>query len=550
MPNDLTTERKLIAGRWVRWNAKQAAHAYARGLWIRETLADALDRAAAQTPERVVVIDGDGRIDCKTLQVQATTLAHAMLARAPSGSVISFMLPNWHEAAVIYLAATLAGMIVNPILPSLRDRELQFLLKDIGSRLIFVPMTYRNHEYAAMMSRVVAQLDTPPDVVVVRGDPGIHITYDSLFRPSGMQRLPARIAQLPELDPDAVRMVLYTSGTSGRPKGVLHTHNSLHALLRQVRDHWLIAPGDKFLVASPIGHIGGSIYTFEGPLLLGTTAVLMDRWDANEAVRLMDAERCTHMAGATPFLEHILAAAKCADTHLPSLKVFICGGASVPPSLIQDASAYFERAVVSRVYGSTEVPITTVGVIDRNDVAHAANTDGRAGLAEIKLIDHTSAPAGQGEIHARGPQMLVGYLHPGDEDDAFDAEGYFRTGDLGRWVDGDYLVVTGRAKDIIIRNGENISPKEVEDILAAHPQIAEVAVVGLPDARTGERACAVIVPKQAPGPTLASLSGFLEGLRVARFKFPEQVVLWDALPKNDAGKVLKHQIRAALAQNG
>jgi acyl-CoA synthetase (AMP-forming)/AMP-acid ligase II len=551
MPSDLTTERKLIAGRWIRWNAERAAHAYGRGLWIRETLASALDRAAAQTPERVIVIDDHHRIDCQTLLSQATTLAHAMLARAPSGSVISFMLPNWHEAAVIYLAATLAGMVVNPILPSLRDRELQFLLKDAGSRLIFVPMIYRNHEYAAMLSRVVAQLDTPPDVVVVRGDPGIHITYDSLFRSSEEQRQrTTRATQLPQLDPDAVRMILYTSGTTGRPKGVLHTHNSLHALLRQVRDHWLIDPGDKFLVASPIGHIGGSIYTFEGPLLLGMTAVLMDRWDADEAVRLMDAERCTHMAGATPFLEHILAAARRADTSLPNLKVFICGGASVPPSLIKDASDYFTRAVVSRVYGSTEVPITTVGVIDRNDVAHAAHTDGRAGLAEIKLIDHTSAPGGQGEIHARGPQMLVGYLHPEDDDDAFDAEGYFRTGDLGRWVDGDYLVVTGRAKDIIIRNGENISPKEVEDILAAHPQVAEVAVVGLPDARTGERACAVIVPKQLPGPTLASLSEFLDGLRVARFKFPEQVVLWNTLPKNDAGKVLKHQIRATLAQNG
>ncbi len=344
-------------------------------------------------------------------------------------------------------------------------------------------------------------------------------------------------------------MILYTSGTTGRPKGVMHSHNSLHALIQQIRNHWLAAPGDKFLVPSPIGHIGGSIYTFEGPLLLGTTAVLMDRWDADDAVRIMDREGCTHMAGATPFLEQILAAARRAGTRVPSLKVFICGGASVPPALIRNAAEYFERAVVSRVYGSTEVPVTTVGAIDRNDVAHAADTDGRAGFAEIKLIDHSSAPSGQGEIHARGPQMLVGYLHAEDENDSFDAEGYFRTGDLGRRVDGDYLVVTGRAKDIIIRNGENISPKEVEDLLIGHPQIAEVAIVGLPDARTGERACAVIVPKGSPGPTVASVGEFLDALRVAKFKFPEQVVLWDALPKNDAGKVLKHQIRATLAQS-
>lgn len=202
-----------------------------------------------------------------------------------------------------------------------------------------------------------------------------------------------------------MRMVMYTSGTTGRPKGVLHSHNSIHALICQLRDHWRVQPGDTFLVPSPIAHIGGSIYAFECPLLLGTTAVLMDRWDADEAVALMTAEHCTHMAGATPFLEQLLAAAQRAGTRLPSLKVFICGGASVPPSLIRHATDYFERAAVSRVYGSTEVPVTTVGALD--DAEHAAESDGRPGIADIRLVD--------GEIRARGPQMLVGYLHPEDE---------------------------------------------------------------------------------------------------------------------------------------
>jgi non-ribosomal peptide synthetase component E (peptide arylation enzyme) len=192
--------------------------------------------------------------------------------------------------------------------------------------------------------------------------------------------------------------------------------------------------------------------------------------------------------------------------------------------------------------------VTTVGVTERDDAAHAADTDGRAALAEIKLIDHNSAPAGEGEILARAPQMLVGYLHPEDEAAAFDAEGYFRTGDLGRWIDGAYIVVTGRAKDIIIRNGENISPKEVEDILVGHPDVAEIAIVGLPDPRTGERACAVIVPRTSPGPEVASLRAFLEAQGVAPFKAPEQVVIRDTLPKNDAGKILKHQIRAELME--
>ena len=542
MTTDLSTNRKLIAGRWVRWNEERAARAYARGLWTPDTLAAYLRKAAQQTPDRVLLIEGDRRIDCRTLFAQASTLAQAMLARAPAGSAVSFMLPNWHEAAVIYLAATLAGMVVNPILPSLRDRELIFILKDVGSRLIFVPATLRQQNYVEMLSRVTAQLDSPPEVVVLRGDAGGHTAYESMIQ------LNDSGSELPALDPDAVRMVLYTSGTTGRPKGVLHSHNSINALICQIRDHWLVERGDKFLVPSPIGHIGGSIYAFECPLLLGTTAVLMDRWNADDAVKLVNTEGCTHMAGATPFLEQMLAAAGRAETRLPTLKLFVCGGASVAPSLIRNAAAYFERAVVTRVYGSTEVPITTVGATGDADAAHAAETDGRPGLAEIKLVDHNAAPAGAGEICARGPQMLLGYLHPEDDADAFDSEGYFKTGDLARWVDDSYLVVTGRAKDIIIRNGENISPKEVEDVLIGHPDIAEVAIVGLSDPRTGERACAVIVPKRPPGPDVASLRGFLDSQGVATFKVPEQVVIWDALPKNDAGKVLKHQIRAALVQ--
>ena len=156
---------------------------------------------------------------------------------------------------------------------------------------------------------------------------------------------------LPRLEPDAVRMVLYTSGTTGRSKGVLHSHNSIHALIRQIRDHWLVEPGDRFLVPSPIGHIGGSIYAFECPLLLGTTAVLMDQWNADEAVKLLVAEGCTHMAGATPFLQQLLAAAERSQTRLPSLKLFVCGGASVPPSLIRQGSGLFRaRRRDSRVW--------------------------------------------------------------------------------------------------------------------------------------------------------------------------------------------------------
>ncbi|RJF91295.1 AMP-binding protein [Sphingomonas cavernae] len=532
---DMRDARRLTAGGWsIRWNDDLACQAYADRWWREETCVDALRRIAGEDPDRTLVIDGNVRLSAAELHDQAQRLAHAMLARFAPGSVVSFMLPNWHEAAVIYMAATLAGMVAHPILPSLRDHDLRFMLADVGSRMIFVPAEFRGHDYSAMLGRVAEQLENPPEIVVVRGESGPHTSCPQLLEQSAASASP-----LPTLDPDEVRMVMYTSGTTGRPKGVLHTHNSINALIRQIGRHWLVEPGDRFLVPSPISHIGGSIYAFETPLLLGATAILMDQWDADDAVRTMDSANCTHMAGATPFLQQLLAAARKAGTHLPSLKLFICGGASVPPALIREASSYFERAIVSRVYGSTEVPVSTVGVISPDDVEHAAETDGCSGIATVKIAE-------DGEIRARGPQMMVGYVHSEDEASAFDEAGFYRTGDQGRWVDGNHLVVTGRIKDLIIRNGENISPKEIEDLLIAHPGIAEIAIVGIPDARTGERAVAVIVPRDGAAPDVPSLGEFLAGYGVARFKYPEAVALWEALPKNDAGKVLKQAIRATL----
>lgn len=526
-------DRRTTPGGWaIRWDADLAASAYAAGWWRRETCADALRSAAAQGPDRIVIVDGAVRLSAAELNRRARQLAHAMLARCAPGSVISFMLPNWHEAAIIYMAATLAAMVAHPILPSLRDHDLRFMLADINSRMIFIPATFRGHDYGAMMSRVAADLPRPTETIVLRGEPGPHTPFAALFGDDGE-------GPLPLVDADDVRMVMYTSGTTGRPKGVMHTHNSLGALIRQIGAHWLIEPGDAFLVPSPISHIGGSIYAFEMPVMLGTTAILMESWNADEGVALMQREGCTHMAGATPFLQALLSSARAAQTRLGALKLFICGGASVPPQLIREASAYFDKAVVSRVYGSTELPVTTVGVIDRADVDHAADTDGRPGIASVKI-------APDGEIRAQGPQLFVGYVHAADDGAAFDEDGFYRTGDQGRLVDGDHLVVTGRIKDIIIRNGENIAPKEIEDLLIAHPDISEIAIVGIPYARTGERAVAVIVPRAGATPDVATLAAFLAGHGVAKFKYPEAVMLCEKLPKNDAGKVLKQALRAML----
>jgi cyclohexanecarboxylate-CoA ligase len=533
-------ERRTIHGWSIRWDDARAADARARGLWIDETMADIAARKASEEPDALLLVDGEHRVTAASLYAEASAMARAMIARGlMPGEVVSFMLPNWHEAATMYLAATMAGLVVNPIVPALRDREVAFFLGDVGAKMIFVPATFRKFDYRDMMTRVNADLAAPPEVIVLRGDAGGFTPYAALLEHEGDE-------QLPKVDPDSVRMVMYTSGTTGRPKGVLHTHNSINALIAQLHRYWRAGEGSVFLVPSPISHIGGSIYAFEMPILYGTTAVLQESWDPAAAIDLMLRECCTHMAGATPFLEGLLAAARARETRLPDLDVFICGGASVPPSLIREAAGYFEKATVSRVYGSTEVPVTTVGSQIRGDVEHAAETDGRIGFAQVKLADPQGRQSEEGEVLALGPQMLVGYLWDEHEKDAFDGEGYFRMGDLARRVDGDYLVITGRAKDIIIRNGENIAPKEIEDLLVQHPDIAEVTIVGLPDPRTGERACAVIVPRGEAQPDVAALFVFLDAHKMARFKIPEQVAYSQGLPRNAAGKVLKHVVRDAL----
>lgn len=533
--------RREINGWSVRDNAALAMSARERGWWLDTTIAEAAATLSSSDPDRVVVVDGPHRLTAARLHSEALRLADTMRQNGlRPGDVVSFMLPNWHEACVIYLAASIAGLVANPLVTAYRKAELNFILADCRSRMVFIPTSYRGHDYAAMLGEVCRDLREPPRVVVVRGEAAPFTPYEQLLAAGD----PA--ASFERVDPDSVRMVLYTSGTTGRPKGVLHTHNTLNADVLQLHERWNCDADARFFIPSPVSHIGGSLYAFECPLLFGTTAVLLDKWDAEVANELIDRERCTHTAGATPFLQQMLAAAKAQGTRLPSLQLFICGGASVPPSLIREATDWFANCVVTRVYGSTEVPTITVGSLRSDDIAHAAETDGEIGYAEVKLAE---GAGGEGEIWARGPQMLVGYLHAEDEAEAFDAEGFFRTGDLGRIEDGRFLVISGRKKDIIIRHGENISPKEIEDVLVLNPEIADIAIVGVPSERTGEMACAFVVSRNGAEITLSTLSDFLSVRAVAKYKFPERVELRQSLPRNAAGKVLKHVLRSELLES-
>ena len=535
-PSQSGIARRVVDGWSIRHDPDREAQARAGGWWLDTTIGEAAARLAVEEPDRVLLIDGDVRLTADDLYESARRLADAMRQRGIGrGDVVSFMLPNWHEACVVYLATALIGAVSHPLVTNFRNAELLFMLSDCKSRAIFIPAEFRRVDYRTMMAEVGAQMESPPLVVVLRGDPGDGVGYDQLVAEGSPE------ATFDPVDPGAVRMILYTSGTTGRPKGVLHTHNTINADIVQLHRFWNRGEDARYLVASPVSHIGGSLYAFEMPLLYRTSAVLMDMWDGAAAARLIEQEQCTHMAGATPFLQHLLDACRASGARLPSLRIFICGGASVPPTLIREATSWFDNCIATRVYGSTEVPTITLGSIDVGDTEHAAETDGKIGAATV-IIPAADAE-GVGELLAKGPQMLVGYHNIEDEAAAFDEAGYFRMGDLGRIVDEDYVVITGRQKDIIIRNGENISPKEIEDLLTLHPDVAEVSVVGIPSEKTGEMACAVVLPASSARPTCADFAAFLADFGIAKLKFPEHVVFRNDLPRNATGKVLKHVLR-------
>jgi len=535
-PSSLEPQRRSVCGWSVRWDEDRARDACASGWWQRHTMAQEAARLAADEPGRVLLTDSEGVLDARTLHAGALHLAHYFQASGLSaGDCIGIMLPNWREAAQIYLAATLGGLVVCPLIMAYGANDLRFILEDSGCRLLFVAGNWRGRDCAGLARTACADLTRPPALVVVRGadmgEPEAEARFEHIMTH------PWPTVPLPVVDPDSVKMVIYTSGTTGRPKAVLHSHNSLFATARQIHEYWQAGPDSCFLVSSPIGHIGGSIYCFEVPLLYRARAVLQDVWDADQAIDLIKRHGCTHMAGATPFLDQLLKAARARNQRLPSLRLFICGGASVPPHLIEDARAFFAHCHPTRVYGSSEVPLTTVGWLDRAAPGAAAQTDGRVGITTVRVEDS--------EILARGPQMFLGYGNPADEAAAFTADGFFRTGDLGTATPDGVITITGRRKDLIIRNGENISPREIEDVLMAGAGVSEICVIGLPDARTGERVVAVAVATAGTTarPELADLNALLAQAGLARFKQPEQLVWLPSLPRNVAGKVLKHEVR-------
>jgi acyl-CoA synthetase (AMP-forming)/AMP-acid ligase II len=534
--------REDPSGWRVRWDDERASHYKKSGLWTDKTIADYCEELLIGTPDRVLVIDREREFTVRYLHVHALRLAQALIRRGyRAGDTVSFQLPNWHEAVVINLAAAMAGLVVHPIAPMYRSRDVGFMLRDCRSKLIFVPGTFRNFDHLEMMRQVMPTLESPLDVISVRTDGGEFATYEALIAEGG-----GGVA-MPRTNPDAVKLIMYTSGTTGRPKAVLHSHNSLQTENRARQSHLGLTRSDVMFNPSPVTHVTGMLYSLCLPFTQGIPTVMLDVWEPRLALDMMRRRRVTGTVAATPFLQGLVTEAKSSGDSLPDLRFFLCGGAQVPPSLIREAARIFVNCVPARIYGSTEVPCITAGVQRRDQLTSGAETDGEIWQAQARIDDPQTglpmAPGSEGEIVAKAPHMFLGYAREEDNVGAFDADGFFRMGDLGRILDGRFVLVTGRKKDLIIRAGENISPKEIEDILFEHPAIEEIAIVAMPDPRTGEAACAFVIPQKGHAIDLPEIKRYLVAAGVTNQKIPERVEILAEFPRTSAGKVHKHVLR-------
>lgn len=522
--------------------AHQAAFA-ASGAWEMKTLADLVRERATTTPDFVCFVDGEGEYTFATVLAEAEALAAALQARGlGAGDVIAFQVPNWREAAVINLAAVIGGMIVNPIVTIYRDAEMLMMLGDCRAAAIFVPQVWRRVDYAAMAGRCRDALPDLRHVFTVRGD-GPDDFAALVAEGEGAEVRAAFVA--PQVDPMGVKMVLYTSGTTGRPKGVLHSHCTLTRIVAESGRHWGLQAGEATLMPSPVTHVSGYANGLEAPFICGIRSVLMEAWNADEALALIEQHQLVGTVAATPFLVELAAAARSAGTGLPSFRFFACGGAAVPADLIPAANAAFENCRAFRVFGASEVPLVTFGW--PHDEHLAATTDGEVVDYDVRIVDHddNDLPRGsEGEILARGPAMMMGYADEKQTAEAITTDGYFRTGDLGVYSESGAITITGRKKDLIIRGGENISAKEIEDVLHGHPAVREAAVVAMPHERLGEGVCAyVILCGDADAVVLAAHVG---ASGMAKQKIPERFELVEDFPRTASGKVRKDQLRADI----
>jgi len=513
------------------------------GYWLDKTVDQLLTEAAANTPGKVAVVadradrDQARLFTYRELEDLAERAASSLrkLGLGP-GDVVTVQLPNWWEFVVAAFACSKIGAIMNPVMPILRERELLYILNFCEAKVFIVPKVYRGFNYSAMAEGMRGELPYLKHLIVVDGE------NDSSFERALLATEPVGKSADPR--PDDMSVLMFTSGTTGEPKGVIHTSNSLIGCTKALTERFGLDASDVLLVASPVGHMTGYAAIVLLSVYLGGTMVLQDVWEPKHGVALMAREGVTYTAASTPFLSDICDVVKAGAPSPASLRSFLCGGAPIPSVLIERAASELGIKVCS-LWGMTEVLAATLTEPSRAS-DKSPTTDGRPleGM-EVRIVDFDGkpVPTGQsGRLLVRGCQMFTGYYKK-SELKTFDAEGWFDSGDLA-YMDGEgYIRISGRVKDVLIRGGENVPVVEIENLLYKHPAVAAVAVVGYPDARLGERGCAFIVPKPGSTIDLPAMQAYLAECKMAKQFWPERVELVADLPRTASGKIQKFKLK-------
>jgi cyclohexanecarboxylate-CoA ligase len=515
----------------------------AEPLYDVQTLWELVERRVAESPDRPMLIDeSDRRVSFGEFKAWAERTAAGFYdLGVRESTAVTWQLPTRIESVVASMALSRLGAVQNPIIPIYRQREVGFLLRETAAEWYLVPGTWRGFDYLDMANRLAAAMDTPPAVMVV---------YDSL--PEGD---PAVLPPVPSVPPvgaeQPVRWIYATSGTTSDPKGVRHTDATLIAGGIGMAESLDMSPADVGSMAFPYTHIGGPDYLFT-VLAVGFPVILLETFVPAETVKVLRRHGATMAGGTTAFYQAFVneQLKYPAEPIIPTLRLLSGGGAPKPPEVFFEVKRVMHIPCVHGM-AMTEVPMCAMGS-PRDTDEQLAYTDGKPIRdLEVKVVgeDGLEVPIGtDGELRVRGPMVCKGYTRPELTAAAFDEDGYYRTGDLAHVRPDGHVVATGRIKDIIIRKGENISAKDIEDLLYQHPKIAEVAVIGLPDPTRGERVCAVI--ETAPGEvplSLEELTEYCRGAGLMNQKIPEQLENVEEFPRNATLKILKYQLRQQFA---
>jgi cyclohexanecarboxylate-CoA ligase len=514
----------------------------ALGLWRSETL---WDLAKKSNPDRVAVVcPRNGSITYGVLVREAEGLAAAWHARGVSnGDPIILQIPNWYDFVLAHLALTRLGAITLPALPAYRSLELEQIAEAAGAVGVVGAPSFRYCPPADLYDSLRNQVRTLREIWLVD-------SKDGGIRSLAAKGDPASLPPAP--DPRDVTILIATSGTTGRPKLVAHSHTStLGGVLERIaRDIVGLTEDDVILMASPVTHMTGLEYGVRMSTLLGATLVLMDRWDPASAADLIAKYGVTYTQGATPFLFDLVHLPDEYLDRLRSLRTFVCGGAPIPSDLARRALESMPGTALLPTWGMSETAIATL--MHPNDpIEKVTGSDGRAVPGwEIRIVSaegEVLPPGSVGEIECRGAGLFHGYFRRDDLTREAMHNGWLRTGDRGRMDAQGYVRCLDRIKDLIIRGGLNVSPIEIEELMRLHPSVAEVAVVGIPDDRLGERICAVVIAR-GELPTVETMADFLLGNGLSQQKLPEKIVGFDSFPRTAAGKVQKYVLRKQVLE--